>query len=323
MEINDVFLVATSIGGLLGTFFYVKDISKQTTRIKLSIAVIFFIVAIFIAWFSITSKIESLTSNMSEIKDIKVNGATKDIAGKISSVEMDIESLKKRIPLIDTKISSETEDRGAETKRLKALLDGARNDYLKSVNDLSDEIGRIKISLEKIQKDFDKKIDSVKAHVSQAKPMEPALGSGQGVPRQENAQSRGVSLDVHPGTYFSAEGCKVSKLNDGVSLSFILKNKSSNDLMIALLSDSASIRDTSGKNFQCITLNGMGDIANKNDDYKPKYTVIGPNGSKIISMTFRADRFNGDGVDFSATILRLADNGVAEHTIGTTGLIVR
>jgi len=140
--------------------------------------------------------------------------------------------------------------------------------------------------------------------------------------RGETSSGGSVSSDLLDNAFFSVNKCRVSRSSDGIVLSFVVINKSSNDLLMAILSDSAIVIDADGNSFECTRLRGMNDIANPRDNSRQKYSVLNPVVPTPVSFVFRANRFNGNGVNFKVSLLRLVDDKVVQYSVGKTGLIV-
>lgn len=118
-------------------------------------------------------------------------------------------------------------------------------------------------------------------------------------------------------------GVSLGYSGDKVHLSFIVRNKTKNDILLSLLYGSAILVDTSSMPFGLDRKNGIDSVYDR-DVGKHNYDVLNPDVPTPISLTFNVgDDFESKTCSFKVVLVQLVKKKQIKYSFGATNAPIK
>jgi hypothetical protein len=150
-----------------------------------------------------------------------------------------------------------------------------------------------------------RKIDSLEKEVKKAK--------------SENTSTAedGKATALLENKYITVYGLRVSRKENSLLVSFIIKSKYDSDLHMSLLRDSGIIIDDMGDSTNRYNVYGFSFNSQDNKNERD-YTTLNPAVPTPVSIKFEADKIKGNELSFKISLLNLIGEKPAIYSFGKT-----
>lgn len=116
-------------------------------------------------------------------------------------------------------------------------------------------------------------------------------------------------------SFISVYNQKVTKTNDGILISFIIKNKSGKNIMLLVSRKDTIINDGSGAAIKFPDVSGIGDSVSDYPNQR-SYSVLNDGVPTPVSLHFKADKIKGDTIAFKVGLIHLKDDKATPYSFG-------